>query len=39
MDPSNPPKPAKLFRNVAGATLFGDYREIGNEMSNLSTVG
>jgi hypothetical protein len=31
--------PAKLFWNATGATLSDDFREIGNELSNLRIVG
>jgi Flp pilus assembly protein TadG len=37
-DPTNPSKPAKLFWNSTGATLSDDFREIGNELSNLRIV-
>jgi hypothetical protein len=39
MDPSDPTKPAKLFWNATGATLSEDFKEIGNELSNLRIVG
>jgi hypothetical protein len=38
-DPSDPTKPAKLFWNATGATLSNDFKEIGNELSNLRIVG
>jgi hypothetical protein len=38
-DPSDPSKPAKLFWNATGATLSSDFKEIGNELSNLRIVG
>ncbi|WP_192385797.1 TadE/TadG family type IV pilus assembly protein [Mesorhizobium silamurunense] len=38
-DPTDPSKPAKLFWNSTGATLSDDFREIGNELSNLRIVG
>ncbi|UVK37529.1 pilus assembly protein [Mesorhizobium sp. AR10] len=37
-DPTDPSKPAKLFWNSTGATLSGDFKEIGNELSNLRIV-
>jgi hypothetical protein len=38
-DPNDPTKPVKLFWNATGATLSEDFREIGNELSNLRIVG
>ena len=38
-DPSDPTKAAKLFWNATGATLSNDFKEIGNELSNLRIVG
>jgi len=38
-DPTDPTKPAKLFWNATGATLSNDFKEIGNELSNLRIVG
>lgn len=38
-DPSDPTKPAKLFWNATGATLSNDFKEIGDELSNLRIVG
>ncbi|WP_195175388.1 pilus assembly protein [Mesorhizobium sp. INR15] len=38
-DPTDPSKPAKLFWNATGATLSNDFKEIGNELSNLRVVG
>lgn len=37
-DPTDPSKPAKLFWNSTGATLSDDFKEIGNELSNLRIV-
>ena len=37
-DPQDASKPAKLFWNSTGATLSDDFREIGNELSNLRIV-
>lgn len=37
-DPTDPSKPAKLFWNATGATLSNDFKEIGNELSNLRVV-
>ncbi|MDX8438210.1 pilus assembly protein [Mesorhizobium australafricanum] len=37
-DPTDPSKPKKLFWNSTGATLSDDFREIGNELSNLRIV-
>ncbi|MBZ9980494.1 MULTISPECIES: TadE/TadG family type IV pilus assembly protein [unclassified Mesorhizobium] len=38
-DPADPSKPAKLFWNATGASLSNDFKEIGNELSNLRVVG
>ena len=38
-DPTDPSKPAKLFWNATGASLSNDFKEIGNELSNLRVVG
>jgi Flp pilus assembly protein TadG len=38
-DPTDPTKPAKLFWNATGASLSNDFKEIGNELSNLRVVG
>ncbi len=38
-DPTDPSKPAKLFWNSTGASLANDFKEIGNELSNLRIVG
>ncbi|RWC54957.1 MAG: TadE/TadG family protein [Mesorhizobium sp.] len=38
-DPTDASKPAKLFWNATGATLSNDFKEIGNELSNLRVVG
>ncbi len=38
-NPNDPSKPAKLFWNSTGATLSDDFKEIGNELSNLRIVG
>ena len=38
-DATDPSKPAKLFWNATGATLSNDFKEIGNELSNLRVVG
>ena len=38
-DPDDASKPAKLFWNSTGATLSDDFRQIGNELSNLRIVG
>jgi Flp pilus assembly protein TadG len=38
-DSADPSKPAKLFWNSTGATLSDDFKEIGNELSNLRIVG
>ena len=37
-DPTDPTKPAKLFWNSTGASLSDDFKEIGNELSNLRIV-
>ncbi|MDX8462885.1 pilus assembly protein [Mesorhizobium humile] len=37
-DPTDPSKPKKLFWNSTGATLSDDFKEIGNELSNLRIV-
>ncbi|RWM24393.1 TadE/TadG family type IV pilus assembly protein [Mesorhizobium sp.] len=37
-DPNDPSKPDKLFWNSTGATLSDDFKEIGNELSNLRIV-
>jgi hypothetical protein len=37
-DETDPSKPAKLFWNSTGASLSGDFKEIGNELSNLRIV-
>lgn len=37
-DPDDPTKPAKLFWNSTGASLSEDFRQIGNELSNLRIV-
>ena len=37
--PSDPSKPAKLYWNATGATLSQDFKEIGDELSNLRIVG
>lgn len=37
-DPTDPTKPAKLFWNATGASLSNDFKEIGNELSNLRVV-
>ncbi|MGX5804686.1 pilus assembly protein TadG-related protein [Bradyrhizobium sp. Arg314] len=37
-DATDPSKPKKLFWNSTGATLSDDFREIGNELSNLRIV-
>ncbi len=37
-DPTDASKPAKLFWNATGATLSNDFKEIGNELSNLRVV-
>jgi Flp pilus assembly protein TadG len=37
-DDKDPTKPAKLFWNSTGATLSDDFKEIGNELSNLRIV-
>ncbi|MER9326959.1 pilus assembly protein [Mesorhizobium sp. M0488] len=38
-DPTDASKPAKLFWNATGASLSNDFKEIGNELSNLRVVG
>ncbi|RVA20550.1 hypothetical protein EN933_40940, partial [Mesorhizobium sp. M7A.F.Ca.US.001.01.1.1] len=38
-DPTDASKPAKLFWNATGASLSNDFKEIGNELSNLRIVG
>ncbi|MBZ9992965.1 TadE/TadG family type IV pilus assembly protein [Mesorhizobium sp. BH1-1-4] len=38
-DATDPSKPAKLFWNATGASLANDFKEIGNELSNLRVVG
>ncbi|WP_421913611.1 hypothetical protein [Mesorhizobium sp.] len=38
-DTTDPTKPAKLFWNATGASLSNDFKEIGNELSNLRVVG
>jgi Flp pilus assembly protein TadG len=38
-DPNDPSKPAKLFWNSTGASLSEDFKQIGNELSNLRIVG
>ncbi|CAN7687770.1 pilus assembly protein TadG-related protein [Mesorhizobium sp. LjNodule214] len=37
-DPTDPSKAAKLFWNSTGATLSDDFKEIGNELSNMRIV-
>ena len=37
-DLADPSKPAKLFWNATGASLSDDFKEIGNELSNLRIV-
>ncbi|TIS59287.1 pilus assembly protein [Mesorhizobium sp.] len=38
-DPTDPSKAAKLYWNATGTTLSDDFKEIGNELSNLRIVG
>lgn len=38
-DEEDPKIPAKLFWNSTGATLSNDFKQIGNELSNLRIVG
>jgi Flp pilus assembly protein TadG len=38
-DDDNPKIPAKLFWNSTGATLSNDFKQIGNELSNLRIIG